>query len=165
MDLIADMLVQHLERDHVSGLRAIRLCPRMVPRFGYLPILRRTRLAYRADRLVNRMRDYARWLRSRVDGFDLFHVIDHSYSHLVHGLPAGRAIVTCHDLDAFRCILEPAVCRQSKLLEGLARHALSGFCKAAWVTCPSSATRDELLANRLFPADRITVVSNGVHPS
>ena len=165
MDLIADMLLQHLETDHVSGLRAIRLCPRMVPRFGSLPILRRTRLAYNADRLVNRMRDYPRWLRSRVDVFDLFHVIDHSYAHLVHQLPAGRAIVTCHDLDAFRCILDPAVHQRSKLLEGLARHALRGFCKAAWVTCPSAATRDALVVNRLFPADRMTVVPNGVHPS
>jgi len=165
MDLIADMLLQHLETDHVSGLRAIRLCPRMVSRFGSLPILRRTRLAYNADRLVNRMRDYPRWLRSRVDVFDLFHVIDHSYAHLVHQLPAGRAIVTCHDLDAFRCILDPAVHQRSKLLEGLARHALRGFCKAAWVTCPSAATRDALVVNRLFPADRMTVVPNGVHPS
>jgi len=165
MDLIADMLLQHLERDHDFGLRAIRLCPRMVSRFGSLPILRHTRLAYNADRLVNRMRDYPRWLRSRVDVFDLFHVIDHSYAHLVHQLPAGRAIVTCHDLDAFRCILDPAVHRRSKLLEGLARHALRGFCKAAWVTCPSAATRDALLANGLFPADRMTVVPNGVHPS
>jgi len=165
MDLIADMLLQHLETDHVSGLRAIRLCPRMVSRFGSLPILRRTRLAYNADRLVNRMRDYPRWLRSRVEVFDLFHVIDHSYAHLIHQLPAGRAIVTCHDLDAFRCILDPAVHQRSKLLEGLARHALRGFRKAAWVTCPSAATRDALVVNRLFPADRMTVVPNGVHPS
>src|SRR3989442_12813532 len=165
MDLVAEMLLENLKSEHVSGLRGIRLCPRMVPRFGSLPILGRTGLAYNADRLVNRMRDYPRWLRSRVDVFDLFHVIDQSYAHLVHQLPAGRAIVTCHDLDAFRCILDPAVHQRSKLLEGLARHALRGFRKAAWVTCPSAATRDALVVNRLFPADRMTVVPNGVHPS
>src|SRR3989442_12366860 len=93
MELVADMLLKNLEREHVSGLRAIRLCPRMLPRFGSLPILGRTRLAYNADRLVNRVHDYPRWLRSRVDGLDLFHVIDHSYAHIVHELPSGRAIV------------------------------------------------------------------------
>ena len=165
MDLVAEMLLENLKSEHVSGLRAIRLCPRMVPRFGSLPILGRTRLAYNADRLVNRTRDYPRWLRSQVDGFDLFHVIDQSYAHLVHDLPVGRAIVTCHDLDAFRCTLEPALHRWSKLHEGLARRALSGLRKAAWVTCDSAATRDELVAQRLFPPERMTVVSNGVHPS
>src|SRR5207302_2709513 len=110
-------------------------------------------------------RDYPRWLGSRVVGFDLFHVIDHSYAHLVHALPAGRAIVTCHDLDAFRCIFEPAVRHRSKLLDGLARHTFGGFRKATWVTCPSAATRDELVAHRWFSPERMTVVPNGVHPS
>ena len=165
MDLVAEMLLQNLEIEHVSDVRAIRLCPRMVPRLGSLPILQRARLAHNADRLVNRIWDYPRWLRSRVDGFGLFHVIDHSYAHLVHDLPAGRTIVTCHDLDAFRCIFEPSVRHRWTLLDGLARHALSGLRKATWVTCPSAATRDELVARRLFPPERMTVVPNGVHPS
>jgi len=164
MDLVAEMLLEHLERENGSGLRAIRLCPRMKPRFGSLPVLGRTRLAYNADRLVNRVWDYPGWLRPRLNGFDLFHVIDHSYAHLVHQLPPGRAIVTCHDLDAFRCILEPAVHHRTKLLEELARHTLSGFRKAAWVTCASAATRDELVSHHLFLPERMTVVRNGVHP-
>src|SRR5437879_8587767 len=73
MDLVAEMLLENLKSEHVSGLRAIRLCPSMVPRFRSLPILGRTRHAYNADRLVNRTRDYPRWLRWQLDGFDLFH--------------------------------------------------------------------------------------------
>ena len=37
--------------------------------------------------------------------FDLFHIVDHSYAHLATHLPAGRALISCHDLDAFRGVL------------------------------------------------------------
>ena len=45
----------------------------------------------------------------------------------------------------------------------MAKRVLSGFCKAARVTCDSMATRDELLAYGLLPPERVAVVPNGVH--
>ena len=32
--------------------------------------------------------------------FDVFHIVDHSYAHLVRVLPADRTVVTCNDIDA-----------------------------------------------------------------
>ena len=46
--------------------------------------------------------DYPRVLAALDASFDVYHVVDHSYAHLLHGLPAGRTLVTCHDLDTFR---------------------------------------------------------------
>ena len=165
MDLVGDMLVQSLSEQHASIVRAERIRPPMARRISGLPLLKSSRLAFNADRFLGRFMHYPRWLEAMSLDFDLYHVMDHSYAHLAHYLPADRTVITCHDLDAFRCILEPAVHRHSKLHERLAQHTLSGFRKAAWVTCVSAATRDELVAHHLFPPERATVVPNGVHPS
>jgi glycosyltransferase involved in cell wall biosynthesis len=47
----------------------------------------------------------------------------------------------------------------------MTRHILSGLKKAAHVRCDSAATRDEILEHSLIPAERLTVVHNGVHPA
>src|SRR5207302_4714477 len=109
----------------------VRLCPPMIRHFSGFPFSRRNRIAYNADRLVNRFWNYPRWLRGRGRELDLFHVIDHSYSQLLHELPAERTLVTCHDLETFRCILEPETCVRSPMHRMMARRTLSGFQKAA----------------------------------
>ena len=96
--------------------------------------------------------------------YDLFHIVDHSYAHLVHALPPHRTIVTCHDLDAFRCLVEPDGERRGLPYKKMAARILSGLRKAAHVTCDSAATRGELLRYRLVPPDRLSVISLGVHP-
>src|SRR5208282_118440 len=108
---------------------------------------------------------YRRSLQPLVPAFDLFHLIDHSYSQLIHALPAGRTIVTCHDLDTFRCVLEPERQPRPRWFRAMAERILSGFRKAAHVIAVSEATRDEILRLGLHPASRVTVISNGVHPS
>ncbi|MBV8980183.1 MAG: glycosyltransferase family 4 protein [Acidimicrobiia bacterium] len=45
----------------------------------------------------------------------------------------------------------------------MVKRILSGFRKAARVTCDSFATRDELLAYGLIEPERLVVVHNGVH--
>jgi len=57
---------------------------------------------------VEPLRRLSRSLKPQLDRFDLFHLVDHSYSQLIHDLPPGKAVITCHDLDTFRCVLEPA---------------------------------------------------------
>src|SRR5579872_5099687 len=106
MDLIADMLFQNLQQHQAGCLSVERLCPPLETRLGRLPFLKPTLRNF--DRLWNRFYTYPRWLQNRAHQFDLFHVVDHSYSHLVHELPPGRTVVTCHDLDTFRCLLAPA---------------------------------------------------------
>src|SRR5262245_56722410 len=106
MDLVAEMLLGELRARHADRIQATRICPPFRRRLSRLPVVRRCRTAFNVDRLLNRFRDYPRHLRQTA-GADWFHVCDHSYAHLVHALPPGRAGVFCHDLDAFRCVLEP----------------------------------------------------------
>ncbi len=163
MDLVGLMLEQGL-REFEGQLKAIRLCPPMQRRFTGSDS-DEPKLLFNADRIINRFWDYPRWLRMHRDQFDLFHIVDHSYSQLVHHLPPDRTIVTCHDLDAFRSVLEPDLERRSRAFRAITRHTLKGFQKAARITCVSIATKDDVLAHRLISPDRVTVVTNGVHPS
>ena len=167
MDLVAERLDHHLHTDHASTVAVTRLCPRLVPRVSRLPGVAAQGVGWTLDRLLNRYLDYPRWLQSEraADRFDLFHVVDHSYGHLVHWLPARRSVVTCHDLDAFRGVIEPLAFPWSPLLRPMARYTLAGLVAAARVVCDSRAVRDELIAHRLVPADRVLVIPNGVHPS
>jgi glycosyltransferase involved in cell wall biosynthesis len=89
---------------------------------------------------------------------------DHSYSQLVHGLPPARTVVTCHDLDTFRCLWEPGHAGRGPLFTAMTRRILSGMQKAAHICCVSRATRDELLLRRLIPLDRVSVVHPGINP-
>jgi glycosyltransferase involved in cell wall biosynthesis len=162
MDLVADMLLKHLEA--APGIQATRIRPPMNLRFTWLPILGRCDAVRNTDRLVNRFFDYPRRIREHRD-FDLFHIVDHSYAQLVHALPPERVVVTCHDLDTFRCVLEPAQEPRSRVFRSMTQRILSGLCKAARVTCVSRATRDAILAQQLIPANRLDVVPNGVHPA
>jgi glycosyltransferase involved in cell wall biosynthesis len=120
---------------------------------------------YTFDRLVGRFHDYPRYLRRLRPQFDLFHLADHSYSQLVHELPAGRTVVTCHDLDAFRCLWEPGRGGRGPLFVAMTRRILSGMQKAAHLCCVSRATRDELLARGLMPPYRVSVAHLGTNPS
>jgi len=163
MDLVGEMLLNNLRKDHSASILATCLRPPMHRRFTR--VARARHIAFSADRLVNRFWDYPRWLRRRSQEFDLFHVVDHSYGQLVHQLPAAHTVITCHDLDLFRCVLDSATTRRSKPFRAMARYVLRGLCKAARVTCPSDTTRNELLAHGLVPADRVVTIPNGVHPS
>ncbi len=165
MDLVADRLEHHLRVDHPS-VAVTRLCPPFVTRVGRF-FEADGGTPRTADRLINRYVDYPRWLRrNTVAGrFDLFHVVDHSYAHLVRDLPAARSLVTCHDLDAFRGVLDPLGYPRPLPLRVLAARSLAGLRAAAAVVCDSAAVRDELASHRVVPAGRVAVVRLGVHPS
>lgn len=163
MELVGDMLLSHLSREHAETWDSARLCPPMLRRFSNLRP--ESRNYFNADRIINRFWDYDRWLRTREREFDLFHVVDHSYGQLVHRLPAERTVITCHDLDAFQCLLHPEREPRSFLFRTMMRRTLKGFRKAAFVTCDSEATLRQLLAHDLIPRERTAVVLNGVPPS
>ena len=117
-----------------------------------------------ADRIANRLWDYPRLVAGLADRFDLFHIVDHSYAQLVHRLPAGRTIVTCHDLDTFRSVLDPEVEPRSALFRAMTGTSWTGSGQAGHIACDSHATRDALVAKAGIAADRTTVVPNGPHP-
>jgi glycosyltransferase involved in cell wall biosynthesis len=136
----------------------------MARRLTRLPLVGATATADVADRILNRVWDYPRWLRSRGGEFDLFHITDHSYAHLALRLPAGRSLVTCHDLQAFPGAL-PRSRGGSPVQRLLGRHLRAGMRAARKILCISHATRNELIAAALVPAERLVVVPLGVHPS
>lgn len=158
MELVADMLFEHLDS-------AFLLRPPLHPHFTRLPFFRTQGISHNADRLLNRFIDYPRWLKPQAAKFDLFHIIDHSYSQLVHHLPSQKSVVTCHDLDTFRCLLDPEREPRPRWFRAMTARILSGLKQAAHVIAVSSATRNEILRHRLLPPDRVTVIPNGVHQS
>src|SRR5947209_1745717 len=149
MELVADRLLDHLCRDHADGLSATRVCPAMHHRFARNGQSAKSKAQsgkrFSGDRFLNRFWDYPSVVRGLKNEFDLFHLVDHSYSQLLHELPAKRTIVTCHDLDTFQCLLHPEQEPRSIFFKWMMQRTLSGFKRAAFVTCDSEATRVAIL--------------------
>jgi len=164
MDLIADMLLDALPIVADPEIIATGLCPPMVRRFSRLPLIGTASRARLGDRLTGRLWDYPRWLRPQLADFDVFHIVDHSYAHLVGVVPPDRTIVTCNDVDAIRPAL-PGAARRFDPARLLASRILEGLRRAAHIACISEATRDELIAVGRVAPQRVSVVPLGVHPS
>ncbi|HEX8694948.1 MAG TPA: glycosyltransferase family 1 protein [Longimicrobium sp.] len=161
MDLAAEMLLEALETFAAPEFRVTLLRPPM-PRVARR--LSGGKLAKNADRYLGRYLAYPQWLRGHVGRFDLFHVVDHSYAHLVHELPAGRTVVTCHDLDAYRSVLEPEDEPRPRWFRETMGSVLTGLQAAAHVVCDSASVRDQLLGRGILPAHRVSTVPLPVHP-
>jgi glycosyltransferase involved in cell wall biosynthesis len=164
MDLVADMLLEMLPSVSGGDIVATRLCPPMIRRWTRLPVVGGGSRARLGDRLTGRLWDYPRWLRPRRSEFDIFHIVDHSYAHLVRELPAERTIVTCNDTDAFEAARGAAASRldPSRLL---AEHVLDGISRASHVACISEATRQDLIATGRVDSSRTSVAYLGAHPT
>ena len=162
MDLVAEMLLENLRCHHCEEIEAVAVRPPFIRRLSR--VSKAGQFAANADRLLNRMFDYPRHLRRIRGAFDLFHVIDHSYSQLVHELPPSRALVSCNDLDTFRCLLPRSSERRSLVFRRMTKRILAGLQRAGKVSCISSATRDEVLRHRLLPPERVVTIPLGVAP-
>jgi glycosyltransferase involved in cell wall biosynthesis len=149
--------------DLVGQMHAAQLSALNVPHQVFAPPIRRRTPSFALDRLLFRFGDYPAFARRLK--FDPFHVIDHSYSQLLHILPPGRTVVTCHDIDTFRSVLEPARDRRGRAFRLMTSRIISGFRQAAHVACDSIATYNEIRKFDLIPAARLSVVPLGVHPS
>jgi glycosyltransferase involved in cell wall biosynthesis len=161
MDLCAEMLLKHLGAAADQRLTAQQFRPRYRLLFTRAPVFGRTGTARNADRLLNRFRTYPRALRRAVHAFDYFHLCDQTYGHLLHALPPGRAGVFCHDLDAFRCLLEAQYEPRPRWFRAMMRRTLTGLQRAAVVFCPSNAVRARLESHGLIEPARIIVAPNG----
>jgi glycosyltransferase involved in cell wall biosynthesis len=173
MDLVAAELFDRLRTEHADQITPVLMRPPFRWRFTRALVAcegrRLWRVRFNADRLLNRYFDYPRHLRRVLDKFDVFHITDHSYAHLVRYVPQARAIVTCHDLDAFRLILEPSITPgpgrlMARPLRMMAERALSGLRHAAMVACDSETTRDQLLRHRVVEEKRTITIPIGVAP-
>jgi glycosyltransferase involved in cell wall biosynthesis len=117
-----------------------------------------------ADRLLNRFWDYPRYLRRHVTEFDWFHVADHSYAQLVHELPAERTGVYCHDLDSFRCLLEPQSEPRPRWFRAMSRRILHGLQKAAVVFHSTHEVGRQIETYGLIDPDRLVLAPYGTAP-
>ncbi len=167
MDLVADALLDRLRAEHANEIDAVLVRPpfkRRLTGTASAANSRSSKARFNADRLLNRFIDYPRRLKRIRDEFDVLHIVDHSYAHLASHAGARPAIVTCHDLDAFRPIIAPSGTVRARLLEIMAARQLRGLQGAALVACDSDATRNELLRHRLVGPDRVVTIPNGVTP-
>jgi hypothetical protein len=85
--------------------------------------------------------------------------VDHSYGQLLHFLPPRKTLVTCHDLDTFRCLFYPEQEHRPRWFRAMAAQILRGFKQTMHVIAVSAATRDDILRHGLFPSDRVSLVS------
>jgi glycosyltransferase involved in cell wall biosynthesis len=162
MDLVACMLMGELSARHRGRVVASLLRPRFVRRFSRPGVGGERKYLLNADRLLNRFIDYPRFVRSRRNDFDVFHIVDHSYSHLAAAVGTERCVVTCHDVDAFRYIVGSYRGARSIAYAAMAKRILRGLRAAAAIACDSAATRDEVLRYHIAPAERLSVNPNGV---
>lgn len=166
MDLVADALFDRLRTEQADEIDAVLVRPPFKRRFSRSASAaagsRASKARFNADRLLNRFIDYPRRLRRVRNDFDVLHIIDHSYAQLASHAGTRPAIVTCHDLDALRPLIEPSATLRSGFFRLMATRQLRGLRDAAMVACVSNATRDELLRNGLLAPGRIVTIPNGV---
>lgn len=162
MDRVASRLAAELANGHAARISAARIRPTFARAATRLPAVGGMTAAVKTDRFFNRFWRYPRHAASLRDRFDLFHVVDHSYAHLVNALPPGRAIVTCHDLDAFRSLLEPDADPRSAPFRSMTRRIAEGLSRAAHVICDTEAIRQNLVDARLVDGGRVSVAPLGV---
>ncbi len=164
MDLVADQLVRTLPGVAAPPVQPARLRPTM-PRWpATLARAAHVRALVNANRYLDRHRRYPRWLRRHRGTYGAYHVVDHTYAHLVRELPAEHTVVTCHDVDAFRSLFDPANEPRSAAFRRMTERLLAGVRAAAIVACDSEATREALVTHGLR-TERLEVVPLGVHPA
>ncbi len=164
MDLAAEMLFHGLQSGHSNRFHVRKVCPEFRHRFTRAPWLGRRKLVRNADRLLNRMWYYPKYLKRLVHEFDFFHLCDHSYSQLIHVLPPERTGVFCHDLDTFRSVLEPEKDKRPRWYRMMTRRVLKGFEKAAIVFHSTNFIREEILKFGLVAPEKLVLAPLGASP-
>ncbi|XXF79112.1 glycosyltransferase [Myxococcaceae bacterium GXIMD 01537] len=166
MDLCAEMLEDGLTR-WASGPRfgeVTRVAPGLPRVVRRLPRVGSRNAAFNADRMLTRFGLYPLEVLRQRTRADVFHIPDQSYAQLAFALPAERTGVFCHDLDAFRCLVEPAKEPRPAWFRAMSRVQLSGLQRAAVVFYATQAIGDELLRHRLVEERRLVHAPLGTAP-
>lgn len=160
MDLCAEMLFAHWRTDSRFQLDQVR--PPFQPRLTWFPKL--GKVAFNSDRLLNRFWDYPNYVKQIAYQFDAFHVCDHTYAQLVHELPANRTGVYCHDIDAFRSLIEPEQEPRPRWYRAMSQRILDGLQKAAIVFYSTETVRQQIEHYQLVDCDRLIHAPYGISP-
>lgn len=94
---------------------------------------------------------------------DVFHIVDHSYAHLIRSLPRGNVMVTCHDLMMLHAEREDIGFRGSSLRVRWFRRSASFLRRAGLVACDSEATADDVVELVGVERSRVRVIPLGVN--
>jgi len=164
MQFCAEMLLQSLPRQGKAAVHPIPVQPAFRRRLGTLPWLGERGFAEAGDRMLNYFWDYPRHLQQQVSQFDWFHVVDHSYAQLVHVLPPERTGVFCHDIDAFRCLLQPDQYPRSIRYRAMQAQILKGLQKAAIVFYTTQEVRKDIERYDLIDPARLVQAPLGTAP-
>lgn len=162
MDLVADMLLGQFALVPANEIEAIRVQPKLRPIASPWFSGTLQRKAWNFDRLINRIVLYPNYLRKLNAKYDVFHIVDHSYAQLVRHVDRKRAVITCHDLDAFRSVIDPQAEPRPAWFRWFSQYLLAAFQQAAHVVCVSHTVRSEALRYGIVREDRSSVAYNGV---
>jgi glycosyltransferase involved in cell wall biosynthesis len=162
MDLAGEALHEQFHGPLADEVWVTSTRPRMVPLARRLPVLRERRDALNVDRVLTRFLAYPARAALLTRGQDAYHVVDHTYAQLVHALPPERTGVYCHDLDAFRCLLEPEKEPRPAWFRAMAWTTMKGLQRAAVVFHSTGAVREELLRHGLVHPERLVHAPLGV---
>ncbi|MCG9891860.1 MAG: glycosyltransferase family 4 protein [Thermosynechococcaceae cyanobacterium MS004] len=162
MDLCAQMLHKHLKHEHNNELETIKICPPFVSRLQQLPGLSQQKVAFNGDRLLNRFWDYPHHAKSIAHQFKFFHICDHSYAQMIHVLPPERTGIYCHDIDAFRSLLNPPQEIRPAWYRAMSRRILAGIQKAAVVFYSTAEVRRQIEQFSLILPERLVQAPLGI---
>jgi glycosyltransferase involved in cell wall biosynthesis len=162
MNLCAEMLTKTLQKEHNTTFDVQSICPPFSWRLKRIPKLGEKGFAYNSDRFLNRFWDYPQYLSKKVNEFDLFHVSDHSYAQLVHVLPPERTGVFCHDIDAFRSLIEPTIEPRPAWYRAMSKRILTGLQKAAVVFYTTTEVKNQIEHYNLLNSSRLIQAPLGI---
>lgn len=151
MDLCAERLAASWPTDYLL----------MRPGFRRVLSSRNRGTLWNLDRAWNRYVRYPSLARRMANRLGFFHVVDHSYAHLVSALPAQRTGVYVHDLIPFEPILNPTLIKPwwHSMVFG---PVWDGLRRAALLFCNSSVLRNRLVGIGHWAAERIVLSPLGV---
>jgi glycosyltransferase involved in cell wall biosynthesis len=147
----------------VAGLRTVR------PEWEFIEVA-----PYPLDRRDNSWiaglrRYYERfWCYPRVvmnQKADIFHIVDHSYGHLVYWLKQTKApvVITCHDLINFYHPENLYARSRLPLVSMIAwKFSVQGMRSADWIVTVSSHTARDVTRLLRVESERIAVVPDGI---
>lgn len=164
MDLCAQMLLKHLQAEYTAPIQATEVCPIFNWRCQKIPWFGEKHFAYNTDRLINRFGDYPYYLRQLVKDFDFYHIADHSYAHLAHVLPPERTGIYCHDIDAFRSLVEPASEPRPGWYKAMSRRILRGLQSCAIVFYSTAEVKRQIEYYQLVESSRLVYAPYGIAP-
>ncbi|WP_353932499.1 glycosyltransferase [Okeanomitos corallinicola TIOX110] len=164
MDLCSQMLIKQLQTEHTASIETIQVLPKFKKRFQYIPRLGKKHFAYNADRLLNRAWYYPQYLKKRLTEFDFYHIADHSYAQIALVLPPERTGVYCHDIDAFRSLLEPEKEPRPAWYQAMSRRILRGLQSCSVVFYSNQEVRKQIEYYQLVEPSKLVEAPLGIAP-